>query len=162
MKSKFKWRAYLVPILAPLFAVCITGYISFVLDKSKPTPPLNGFPLIFLIAFTIVWLVYGEYRTKVIKVVLNTDHIIIRRYGGFSSEEKISYTDLDGFKISILPSGGRDDEYLYLMKGGKKVCKISDAYHKNFLDLKKEITAKMSDLGYERFSFLDEFKEIFI
>ena len=96
-----------------------------------------------------------------IKVVLNNDHLVIKKFGGLSIAKKYLYEDLDGFKTSILRSRGGDNEYLYLIKDNKKLVKISDYYHKNFLELKKEITTKLEDLGFEKFSYMDELKEIF-
>ena len=43
----------------------------------------------------------------------------------------------------------------------KKIIKISEFYHKNYLQLKNKIQENFKSLGYEHFSLLDEFKEIF-
>jgi hypothetical protein len=161
MTSKYKLKSFFpLLVIAPLI-FGLVNYISFALDKTKPTPPLGGLPLILLFTFTILWLFFGEFRTKMIKVVLNDDHLLIKTFGGLSTAKKYLYKDLDGFKTSILRSRGGDNEYLYFIKDNKKVGKISDFYHKNYLDLKTEISSKLDDLGFEKFSYKDELKETF-
>ncbi|HTO16604.1 MAG TPA: hypothetical protein VLZ83_12595 [Edaphocola sp.] len=161
MTSKYKLKSFFPLLCIPPIIFGLINYIYFALDKTKPTPPLNGLPLILLLTFTIIWLFFGEFRTKMIKVELNDDHLLIKTFGGLSTPKKYLYKDLDGFKTSILHSRGSDNEYLYFIKDNKKIGKISDFYHKNYLELKKEITTKLDDLGFEKFSYKDELKEIF-
>lgn len=139
----------------------LIAYIYFTLDTTKPTPPLHGLPLILLLTFTILWLFFGEFRKKMIEVVLNDDHLLIKTFGGLSIAKKYLYKDLDGFKTSILNSRGGNNEYLYFIKDNKKVGKISNFYHKNYLELKTEISSKLAYLGFEKFSYKGELKETF-
>ncbi len=113
--------------------------------KAKTTPPLF----------------FGEFRTKMIKVKINADSIIIKNFGGLGGSKRFLYSELDGFKLSILRSKAADNEYLYFMQGDKKVGKISDFYHKNYSDLKESVKTKIKDLGFENFSYIDELKESF-
>ena len=78
---------------------------------------------------------------------------------GFNKEYDFKY--FDGFKTSIITSKGQQFEYLYLMKEENKIIKISETYHKNYEELKHEISKHAKDLGFENFSYLDELKEIF-
>lgn len=161
MTSKFKLKSFFPLVVIPPIIFGLVNYIYFLLAPTAPTPPLNGLPLILLLTFTILWLFFGEFRTKMIKVVLNDDHLLIRTFGGLSTAKKYLYKDLDGFKTSILRSRAGDNEYLYLIKDNKKVGKISDFYHKNYLELKTEISSKLDDLGFEKFSYKDELKETY-
>lgn len=161
MTTKFKLKAFFPLLCIPPIIFGLVNYIYFALDKTMPTPPLFGLPLILLLTFTLLWLFFGEFRTKMIKVVLNDDHLLINKFGGLSIAKKYFYKDLDGFKTSILRSRGGDNEYLYFIKDNKKVGKISDFYHKNYLELKTEISSKLDDLGIEKFSYKDELKETF-
>ena len=161
MSSKFKLKSFFsLLVMAPLI-FGLVNYIYFTLDETKPKPLFNGLPLILLLTFTILWLFFGEFRTKMIKVVLNDDHLLVKSFGGLAMAKKYLYKDLDGFKTSILRSRGGDNEYLYFIKNNSKVGKISDFYHKNYLELKKEISSKLDDLGFEKFSYKDELKETF-
>ncbi len=161
MTSKFKLKAFFPLLGLPPIIFGLVWYIYFILDHTKPTPPLNGLPLILLLTFTSLWLFFGEFRKKMIQIVLNDDHLIIKNFGGLSVSKKYIYKDLDGFKTSVLHSSGGENEYLYLIKEKKKIGKISDFYHKNLLELKLEITSKLEDLGFEKFSYIDELKETF-
>lgn len=96
-----------------------------------------------------------------IKVKLEENYIIIQHFGGLGKGKKFLYSDLEGFKISILRSTGSNNEYLYFMKDNKKVGKISDFYHKNYQALKSTIETKLQNLGFENFSYSDELKESF-
>lgn len=161
MTSKYKVKSFFPLLVIGPLIFGLVNYIHFAFDDTKPTPPLHGLPLILLLTFTILWLFFGEFRTKMIKVVLNDDHLLIKTFGGLSTAKKYLYKDLDGFKTSILRSRGGDNEYLYFIKDNKKVGKISDFYHKNYLELKTEISSKLKDLGFEKFSYKDELKETF-
>jgi hypothetical protein len=161
MTSKFKLKAFFPLLCIPPIIFGLANYIYFTFDKTKPTPLLYGLPLILLLTFTILWLFFGEFRTKMIKVVLNDNHLLIKHFAGLSTAKKYLYKDLDGFKTSILRSRGGDNEYLYFIKDNKKIGKISDFYHKNYFELKNEISAKLDDLGFEKFSYMHELKESF-
>ncbi|MVN23470.1 hypothetical protein [Mucilaginibacter arboris] len=162
MTSKFTLKSIfpVVCILPLIFG--LSAYIYFTFYKTQNPPPLHGMPLILLLTFTLIWLFFGEFRTKMIKVELEDTFLTIRKFGGLSSTKKYLYKDLNGFKTSILRSSAGNNEYLYFMQDGKKIGKISDLYHKNYLTMKKEIELKLKDLGFETFSYADELKEIFI
>lgn len=112
--------------------------------------------------FSTVWLIFGELRTKATVVKINSDNIILSKFLGAGTEEEFSFDYFDGFAIAILPSRGKAYEYLYLMTGNKKAIKLSEFYHKNYYELKQEISKNSKFLGNRRFSYLAELKEIFI
>ena len=161
MTSKFSFKSFFPIICILPIAFGLTMYVVFVFDKTKVSPPLSGFPLILLLTFTLAWLFFGEFRTKMIKIIIEDDFVIVKNFGGLSSGKKYFYSDLDGYKTSILRSTTTDNEYLYLIHGDKKIGKISDFYHKNYYKLKEELKTKLKDLGVEKFSYIDELKEIF-
>jgi hypothetical protein len=96
-----------------------------------------------------------------IKVKIEDDCLIIKKFGGLSPETKYLFSEIDGLKTSILRSRGGAYEYLYFMQGDKKIGKISEFYHKNYSDMKEYLKTKLKELGYEKFSFIDELKESF-
>lgn len=75
--------------------------------------------------------------------------------------ETYKFSEIEGWKYSHLTSRGGTYEYLYLYQDNKKIIKISEFYHKNYLQLKNKVQENFKSLGYEQFSLLDEFKEIF-
>lgn len=105
------------------------------------------------------FLILGELRTKIILVTLNNNQIAIKNYSGLN--RNYTFKDFDGYHTSILTSKGENFEYLYLVKNGKKIIKISQAYHKNYGELKNEISKLSNNLGSIKFSYFDEIKEIF-
>lgn len=161
MKSKFTIKSYLVLIVTIAFL-----YLLFIIVPTffgNPYYEDKLFPKIFvpgLTIFTFLYLVFGELRTKNINVELNDNEIIVKRFFGLKTEN-YRVSEIDGWKYSLLPSRGGTYEYLYLYKNNKKQIKISEFYHKNYKQLKKEIQAQYKSLGYEKFSYFDEFKEIF-
>ena len=161
MTSKFSIKSYFPLLCIPPLLIGLVGYIILGIYRAKTPPPLDGIPIVFLLTFTLTWLFFGEFRTKMIKIELKENCLIIKKFGGLSIGKKILYTELDGFKLSVLSSGGSDNEYLYFMQDDTKVGKISDYYHKNYLDLKEIVKTKINDLGFEKFSYVDELKESF-
>jgi len=161
MISKFSWKAYIPAlIIAVLIAVLIFVGIV-VLDPASAKLILPITPLFLFPVLALVWLIYGECRTKIIRVELNMDHLIIRRYFGLSKPATYYYTDLAGFTTTVLPAQSTSYEYLYIKYGGKNAGKLSAFYHRNYADMKAELRTRISDLGYVDFSYLDEVKEIF-
>ncbi|WP_343617446.1 hypothetical protein [Flavobacterium sp.] len=159
MKSKFKLRTLLIPFLIVMFT-----FISiFILIKSLPIKIEElrwiDIYMALLVVFTWIWLVFGEFRTKVIEVSLNNTEIEKKNYLGL--KQKYKYKDFDGYQTSILTSKGQSFEYLYLIKNNQKIVKISEYYHKNYYDLKNEISIHLKNLGEIKLSYFDELKEIF-
>ncbi|WP_276378611.1 hypothetical protein [Flavobacterium sp. H4147] len=145
MKSKFKLRTLLIPFLIVMFT-----FISiFILIKSLPIKIEElrwiDIYMALLVVFTWIWLVFGEFRTKVIEVSLNNTEIEKKNYLGL--KQKYKYKDFDGYQTSILTSKGQSFEYLYLIKNNQKIVKISEYYHKNYYDLKNEISIDLKNLG---------------
>ena len=163
MKSKFSFGGYLPIILGVILIGLMAFFFVLVATGIIPVPELKGLPVLIILCFTIVWLFWGEARTKMIKVNIDGDAITIRRFGGLGNKQTFLLSEFDGFKTSKQVYGARGIlEFLYLMKGNRKVIKISQAYHKNYEELKSFVQLKAKDLGNEPFSFVDEFKEIFI
>lgn len=162
MESKFNFTSYLV-----LALICGFAYVAFLIIPGFFNDPYYDdklFPKIFipsLVFFSFIYLVFGELRTKIIIIKIQPNEIIIKRFFGLKTEV-YKNSEINGWVISYLTAQGGTYEYLYLKKGKRKVIKISQFYHKNYFQLKKEIKGKFKDLGYEKFSFIDEFKEIFI
>jgi hypothetical protein len=90
---------------------------------------------------------------------INNNQIEKKNYLGF--RQKYDFRDFNGFQTSIISSKSGRFEYLYFIKDNKKIIKISEAYHKNYFDLKEKISVDLKDLGEIQFSYIDEFKEIF-
>lgn len=111
--------------------------------------------------FFILWLVVGELRTKAVKIIIESDRITAINFFGLGVSKTFHFSELEGFKISLLPAEYRDYEYLYLMLDKQKAIKLSEFYHENYFELKKIIAQKCKHLGTEKFNFWREIREIF-
>lgn len=161
MKSRFKLWAFL-PILL-IFPVVYLLYsllfFSITFQSNKSLIPI--YFVIGLLVYIVIWLVFGELRTKIIKVTINKEKIISNNFLGFGKNKEFYFNELKGFTISHLPSKVGTYEYLYLILKNKKVVKLSQFYHINFNEIKGEIMQKTKFLGIERFSYFRELREIF-
>lgn len=161
MKSTFSYSVFIVIFIIFPIVFGMNVFVLFAFLSNDPTLLIMAIPVTIIACFTLGWLIFGELRTKIIRVELGFDHLTIRRYGGLSAPLTFYYADLDGFTTSILPSERQRYEYLYLLRGGKKIGKLSEYYHKNYADLKDSLSTNLNDLGSVEFSYWLEIKESF-
>ena len=161
LKSKFTFRAYLLTIIAVFFFYTL-------LDRTKSFYDRGDVPVLVIISFesllifTLIWLIYGELRTKAIKVEIFDGKISVRRYLGLGIRKVYLISEFDGFETALLPSRIGPEEYLYLTINQKKIVKLSHSYHKNYRELKANLSENCNDLGFNPFKMSQEIKEIFI
>ena len=96
-----------------------------------------------------------------LKIAIESDRIIVNNFQGLGNTNVVYFSEVEGYKICVLPSEYKDYEYLYLLKNGQKIIKLSEFYHKNYPELKSEIAKKCKNLGTEKFSLGRVFKELF-
>ena len=107
-------------------------------------------------------LVFGELRTKAVKIYIGNSSIAKKSFLGLGLETTYNFSDLSGYKTSKLSSKNGTYEVLYVMSGDKKVIKLSEFYHSNYKELKADLMRKnLKSLGVEYWSFIRETKEIF-
>jgi hypothetical protein len=159
LKSKFKLRAFIIPILI----IALTSVSILILAENLPikVEQIRWIDVYMSVLFLCTWiyLVFGVLRTQIIEITIQDNYVEKKNYLGFNKMYDFQY--FDGFKTSILSSKGGSFEYLYFVKDNKKTIKISEAYHKNYSDLKDIISTNLKDLGKIQFSYIDEFKEVF-
>lgn len=160
-----KTRFTIKSLLAWILSIAIIFLIFQILPGFFQDPYYEGnlFAMIFLpciLIFTFIMLFFGEIRTKCIILEIHPNEIVVKRFLGLQTKS-YSFSEVEGWKYSHLSSRGGTYEYLYLYQNGNKIAKISQFYHQNYDTVKNEIQAKFNYLGYEKFSFMDELKEIF-
>lgn len=161
LHSRFRFWAYLPVALLLL----VTGLLMFAAERLIEGPNLPTFGIIVFLAlfiFVWIWLVFGELRTKVVKVHIEDDEVIVSNYLGLGAKKVYRFSQFDGLETALLPSKYDTYEYLYLIENGRKVVKLSQFYHSNYSDLKNTLTGNVRNLGQKGFSYLQEVKEIFI
>lgn len=161
LQSRFNfWAFFLVALL-----LLVTGLLAFVTAKLLERPNLPHFGVFLFLAlfiFVWIWLVFGELRTKVVKVNIEDEGIITSNYIGLGTKRVYSFSQFEGLETALLPSKYNTYKYLYLIENGRKVVKLSQFYHSNYHDLKNALTVKVRNLGQIKFSNIQEIKEIFI
>jgi len=160
MKTKFTFKAFLPALLLIPFLYLIIIVIPRIIITENYNTPL--FPRIFIPSILIFsfLIVFGELRTKCIIITINKNDIIVKKFFGLLTKT-YKFSEIEGWKYSHLTGKGGTYEYLYLYKDGMKVIKMSQFYHKNYFQIKNYIQGNFKYLGYEQFSYIDEFKEIF-
>jgi hypothetical protein len=163
METKSKFNSWVI-ILAVLFilltGLVITSFAVFISSESFPSPGIISF--LALLLFTWTWMLFGELRTKAVKVSIGKNNIIVSHYLGLGKKKTYSLTMFDGFKTSLLPSEYNTYEFLYLMVNNKKTIKLSQFYHQNYTELKKVLSKNVKCLGNEQFNIIRALREIFI
>ncbi len=161
IQSKFKPLTILTINFCLGLLILLTASI-FVFTGNVADDSAIAFAIILLFIFLMfVWLVWGEMRTKIIKIAIESDRISVRNYQGLGNKNVFFFSEVEGYKICVLPSEYKDYEYLYIFKNGQKIIKLSEFYHKNYPELKSEIAKKCKNLGREKFSVVQLFKELF-
>jgi len=161
MKSKFRFWAYFVTFITVFFSIIL--FLALSNKVFDPTMPLIFF-LFFNLFFVymLIWLIFGELRSKIISIDIEYSSFNIKRYLGLGKSKTYYFDQLDGYKTSILSSRSGSYEYLYLMSGQRKIAKLSDYYHKNYHEMKRVIFSHhIKNLGFEKYSLIKEIKEIF-
>jgi len=148
----------LVIVVLLVFLLCLAGFVLFV---SYTGSPIADCLVVIVLVIPVVWLVYGELRTKAISVVFDATSINYKPYLGVGGAKEFCFKHFDCCVTSVLTSEYESYEYLYLMKDNKKVIKLSEFYHKNYSELKEEICNRVEYTGEIPFSLRDELKEIF-
>ena len=130
--SRFK-RGFFIPVFVAvfLFVLLVLIIIFFTGEGSNPLVPLSTIPVCMLF---LIWMVWGELRTKAVKVGTSYDRIRVRRFLGFSTPVEYLFSELEGFTTVMLPSEYRDYEFLNVIKKGRKVIKLSEFYMKIILN----------------------------
>lgn len=161
IRSKFRLWC-LLPLFLSLFIPALLFTITYYAFKTPIGVALVPFCFVAgLFSFAWTWIVFGELRTKEITITITEDQVNTRNFLGLGHTRSYSFSDFDGFVLSVLPSRQGDYEYLYLIKNNKKLVKLSQFYHRNYAELKQIISRKTRELGFEKFSYRREFKEIF-
>ncbi len=102
-----------------------------------------------------------ELKDKIIAIKFEQNDIKINRFCGIKNPIFIDNKEIEGFYNSIVTTKNGSYNYIYVMKGNKKIAKISEQYHKNFNDLSSEIEKRYKNLGFINSNFISELKDMF-
>jgi len=162
MKSKFTLLYYLLTLLIVVFV-----YITIsLIPKLFSDPDYDGiiFPKIFLpaiVIFTLFFLIMGELKNKCTELYLENNEVRVKRFWGLQ-ERIIKNSEIDGWKLSHQIYNHKQREFILIIKNNKTVAIISQPYHKNYFEIKLQIADKFKYIGYEKFSYIKDFKKMLI
>ncbi len=159
--SEFTLRATSTGILGVVSLIGIFIFGTNVLAKPWSKVHAGDFYVLALLLFSCVYLILGELRTKALKIAIHGNIVEKKAFLGFGRKVTYDLSDFDGFQTCDIATKNVVHEYLYLMKGDRKVVKISQAYHSNYRALKEAIVSGMPNKGHIRFWFWDEVTEVF-
>jgi hypothetical protein len=116
--------------------------------------------VLFFFALVAYWII-SEMRKRLTTISIDNQNIQVGSFYGLGAKKLYDYTELDGFITSQIPVlYSTTYEYLYLIKGGKKVAVVSDFYHSNYAALKLALSDKVVFLGDRPFKMSTEIKEL--
>ncbi|WP_431242675.1 hypothetical protein ACQ9BO_23260 [Flavobacterium sp. P21] len=95
----------------------------------------------------IAYLWFALVRTRIHKVIIEKDNIIVKRYYGLGKTLVYNFSKLDGF-VTLLENGKLGiSESLFILENGKRVVCVCSYYLSNFSNLKLVIKENLPDLG---------------
>ena len=133
IKSKFRiWAImpFILSLIIIISLVILYLHQEFIFDPNTPIFFASFFSLFFIYFLTM--LIFGELRTKSIKVYIDNNSITKRNFIGLGIKTKFELNNITGFKTSNISSKSETYEYLYIMFNDKKIVKLSEFYHKNY------------------------------
>ena len=145
IRSRFTINAYFLP-----FAFVLFGVAPFVLDFLMSNEPKNGsvfFLLICILSWATSVFCVWEFIKHLIHIELTEREIIIRKYIGLGSKTRFPWGELDGFEITVRTSRSGEYEVLHVKIGEKNVIRISQFYIENYVEIKRMVMNKRSEIG---------------
>jgi len=166
MKVKSKYKAW---VFLPVFLlILVSGLLCLIICKivSKENVSIENLPsvvyvVVGLLLFILTWLLFGELRKRSISVAINNSSITRKNFIGFGSPKVFDLNEFEGFVTMLVPSTWEDYEYLYLLRQNHKAIILSEFYHKNYQELKREISNKVTFLGNKPFTLMEVIKNIY-
>lgn len=158
--SKFQPKVA-APIVVILAVVAIVIIVTYVINENREAPLIVMMAFYVPALFLAGLIIFGELRKRAIQVMIDNETITVKRYLGWGKEELHFLNSFDGYYVTDLRSRYGSYEYLYLVKDGKKVIKLSGFYHKNYLELKAALARRVKYNGYLPYNFFREMKEFF-
>ncbi|MBZ9629786.1 hypothetical protein LB465_03260 [Salegentibacter sp. LM13S] len=152
-KTKFSFLSIFVCVVLTGSAI---GFLFITIDSKEAGIVL---PILFLLFVTYFWLT--EFRTRAHKIAVFKEKISKKEYFGLGKRKEYSYKEFDGYIIIQQPNKGSTSEYIFLIKGDRRIICLSEFYHVNYDRVKLEIDSKLKSLGQTEYNFKSEYREMF-
>lgn len=152
---------YIIPlgifVFLSVFILFITNEIFNAHDLPSILPYLAVAPFFVVIW---LWLILGELKKNINRVILTEDLIIVSKFGGLSEGLSYPYGFFDSLTTSILTSRSGKYEYLYLIKGEKRLVTLSQFYHLNYQELKDFLLKKINASPTTPYNISNDFNDL--
>jgi len=156
IQSKFKLKVYFPLVLV----IALTTLIIWnLVDFEKTFTSLGGgiFVVTLLISlnlFIIVAILKTQY------VALNNEHITIKNFLGWGIDKQQDNIKTFGYYKSSFQYQGKVDNIIYIVKGNKKLAKLSDFYHLNFAEMEHFLENNLTYQGTVHTNIFSDFKSV--
>lgn len=139
LKSRFKFL--------PIFLVSILSIFPFLAISIYIISPKVSvfFPLLVFIMVAYFW--FSIVRTRIHKVIIEKNNIIVKRYYGLGKAIGYNFNKLDGFVVLFESGKLGISESLFIVENGKRVVCVCSYYVSNFDNLKLVLKENLTDLG---------------
>lgn len=154
--SRFNFFAYLSLII--ILALIILLYTLLANFESTFTG-LGGGVFVCGILIFLLLSFYTELRTKILKITINENRFVIKRFFGLGREYVVELSKIDGFYTSIVRSNSYTWKIIYIIHKGNKVAKICQMYHLNYKALSHFCNNHLKNLGSTNTTCLTEFRD---
>ena len=116
--------------------------------------------LFVLLGFTNFWIIFIEFNIKIISVCIKNKKFEIKNFIGLGNLIKINIDEEFYYKLSIIGIENKPYEYLNVYNKNIVILTINEYYHKNYKDLKNEISKYVKYNGVEKITFDKEIKRL--
>ncbi|MGE6353617.1 hypothetical protein ACQKCJ_07020 [Flavobacterium sp. NPDC079362] len=139
VNSKFK--------ISPILLISILSILPFLAIYIYVISPQESvaFPLVVFMIIVYFW--FALVRTRVHKVIIEKNNIIVKRYYGLGRSIAYDFSKLDGFVVLFESGKLGVSESVFILEKGKRVVCICSYYLSNFNDLKLVLKENLNDLG---------------
>lgn len=93
--------------------------------------------------------------------MLEKDQLVLNSYFGLGKTKSYKYDGFDGFITSQQPGRWGPKEYIFVMKGDKRIVCISEFYHRNYPALRNKIEQELKFLGEKEYKLGYEYRQMF-
>jgi hypothetical protein len=124
------------------------GYVTFESVNHNDHSAMTVLFLAFVAVFVLLWFVFVfmELKNKAVVLEVSAQNLIVKNFLGFGIKKIYAWSDFNGFNTNELDAESGSFEYLFLQHPQKRIV-VSQYYHKNYQELKREISKYVKNRG---------------
>ena len=139
LKSVFRpWTYVFLSLSLLVFAI---GFATFesVNHNDNSAMTILFMAMIGLFVFLWFFFVFLELKNKAVVLEISSSNLTVTNFLGLGNRKTFNWNEFEGFTTKELDARSGSFEYLYLQHPNKLII-VSQYYHKNYPELKKEIS----------------------